>query len=179
MKKKLSSEIKKNIRIVKDFPIKNIFFQDITSLADNPSLFKKIISELSQYIKDNKISKVAGIEARGFIFASASAFKCNLPLVLIRKKGKLPGSVYTQKYKLEYGFDEIQVHKNSINSDDKVLIIDDLVATGGTAIASIKLIKKFKPKEIFFYTIIDLKNLNGSNRIKQKVDFNYLYETNG
>ena len=110
-------------------------FQDITSITDNKLLFKEIINEISKYVKKLKFTKIAAVEARGFIFGSAVSFKTEIPFVPIRKKGKLPGKVLKQKYKLEYGSDEIQIHKNSINEKDKVLIIDDLIATGGTAFA--------------------------------------------
>ena len=179
MTKNISLEIKRSIRVVKDFPKKNILFQDITSITNNPKLFKKIILEISKYIKKNKISKVAGIEARGFIFAAAVAFSNDIPFVPIRKKNKLPGKTYKQKYKLEYGMDEIHVHTNDINKNDRVLVIDDLIATGGTAVAASKLISKFKPEKISFFIIIDLKNLNGSNIISNNFDFKSLYETNG
>ena len=179
MNKSLSKCISKSIRVIKNFPRKGILFQDITALTDDQDLFKKIVLEINRYIKINSITKVIGIEARGFIFAAAAAYASNVPFVPIRKKNKLPGKIYKQKYSLEYGYDEVQIHQNSINKNDRVLIIDDLIATGGTAIASSKLLLKFKPEKISFFMIIDLINLKGSSKIKKKYDLSSLYETLG
>ena len=179
MNQKLNLELKKKIRVIPDFPKKGILFQDVTSITDNSKLFKKVIIELSNYARKNKISKVAGIEARGFIFGSAVAIQCNLPFIPIRKKNKLPGTTYKQKYKLEYGEDEIQVHKNAANNKDKVLIIDDLIATGGTAIAAAKLINKFNPKSIEFYFIINLVNLDGLKKLERNYKSNFILQAEG
>tara|TARA_B100001059_G_C17659276_1_gene488600 strand:+ start:169 stop:708 length:540 start_codon:yes stop_codon:yes gene_type:complete len=179
MNKNLSKYISESIRVIKNFPKKGILFQDITALTDDQDLFKKIVLEINRYIKINNITKVIGIEARGFIFAAAAAYASNVPFVPIRKKNKLPGKIYKQKYSLEYGYDEVQIHQNSINKNDRVLIIDDLIATGGTAIASSKLLLKFKPEKIFFFMIIDLINLKGSSKIKKRYDLSSLYETQG
>ena len=151
MNKKLVNRLKKNIRVIPNFPKKGILFQDITSITDNKKLFTEVINEISKYASKHKFTKIAGVEARGFIFGAAVAFKLGLPFVLIRKKGKLPGKILRQKYSLEYGNDEIQVHSNSITSRDRILIIDDLIATGGTALASAKLISKCKVKSIFYF----------------------------
>ena len=154
-------------------------FQDITSITDNKKLFKEVVLEISKYIKRNKFTKIAAVEARGFIFGSAASFKTDVPFVPIRKKGKLPGKVLKQKYQLEYGSDEIQIHKNSINKRDRVLIIDDLIATGGTAFASAKLIEKCRVKSIEFYFIIDLKNIGGSQKLEKKYKVSSILETLG
>ena len=154
-------------------------FQDITSITDNKLLFKEIINEISKYVKKLKFTKIAAVEARGFIFGSAVSFKTEIPFVPIRKKGKLPGKVLKQKYKLEYGSDEIQIHKNSINEKDKVLIIDDLIATGGTAFASARLINKCKVKSIEFYFIIDLKNIGGSQKLEKQYKLSSILEAEG
>ncbi|MDA7763496.1 adenine phosphoribosyltransferase [Pelagibacterales bacterium] len=167
MNKKLNKELKEKIRIIPNFPKKGILFQDVTSITDDSKLFKKVIVELSNYARKNKISKVAGIEARGFIFGSAVAIQCSLPFIPIRKKGKLPGKIYKQKYKLEYGIDEIEVHKNAATQNDKILIIDDLIASGGTAAAAARLMGKFNPKEIQFHFIINLYNLGGMKKIQK------------
>ena len=179
MSKKLNKELKEKIRIIPNFPKKGILFQDVTSITDDSKLFKKVIVELSNYVKKNKISKVAGIEARGFIFGSAVAIQCSLPFIPIRKKNKLPGTTYKQKYKLEYGEDEIQVHKNAANNKDKVLIIDYLIATGGTAIAAAKLINKFNPKSIEFYFIINLVNLDGLKKLERNYKSNFILQAEG
>ena len=179
MNKKLENKLKKKLRVIPDFPKKGILFQDITSITDNKKLFKEVVLEISKYIKRNKFTKIAAVEARGFIFGSAVSFKTEVPFVPIRKKGKLPGKVLKQKYQLEYGSDEIQIHENSINERDRVLIIDDLIATGGTAFASAKLIEKCRVRSIEFYFIIDLKNIGGSQKLEKKYKVSSILETVG
>ena len=179
MNKRLTNKLKKNIRVIPNFPKKGILFQDITSITDDKKLFNEVINEISKYASEQKFTKVAGVEARGFIFGVAVAFNLGLPFVPIRKKGKLPGKVLRQKYSLEYDNDEIQIHSNSITSRDRVLIIDDLIATGGTAIASAKLISKCKVKKIEFYFIIDLKNVGGSQKLRKKFRLSSILETEG
>ena len=143
-------------------------FQDIFSLTRKPKILKKIINEITKIVKKEKITKIVGIDARGFIFAPIVSCNANIPFIPIRKKGKLPGAVYKQKYKLEYGFDQVELQKNSISKNDKVLIIDDLIATGGTALAAAKLVEKSSSKKISFIFIIDLFNLNGSSILNDK-----------
>ena len=179
MNEKLKIQLEKKIRVIPNFPKKGILFQDITSITDDQKLFKKVVTKLKEYSIKNDITKIAGIEARGFIFGSAAAIQSNLPFIPIRKKGKLPGKIYKQKYKLEYGIDEIEVHKNAANKKDRILIIDDLIATGGTAIASAKLISKCKVKKIEFYFIIDLKNVGGSQKLGKKFKISSILETEG
>tara|TARA_B100000886_G_scaffold94065_1_gene62216 strand:+ start:1036 stop:1575 length:540 start_codon:yes stop_codon:yes gene_type:complete len=179
LNKKLVNKLKKNIRVIPDFPKKGILFQDITSITDNKKLFTEVVNEISTYARKKKFTKIAGVEARGFIFGAAVAFKLGLPFVPIRKKGKLPGKVLKQKYSLEYGNDEIQIHSNAITSRDRVLIIDDLIATGGTAVASAKLISKCKVKNIEFYFIIDLKNVGGSQKLAKKFKLSSILEAEG
>lgn len=165
--------------MIPDFPKKGILFQDITSITDNKLLFKEVVDEIAKYIKKNKFTKIAAVEARGFIFGSAVSYKTEIPFVPIRKKGKLPGKVLKQKYKLEYGTDEIQIHRNSINEKDKVLVIDDLIATGGTAFASANLINKCKVRSIEFFFIIDLKNIGGSKKLGEKYKLSSILEAEG
>ena len=165
--------------MIPDFPKKGILFQDITSITDNKLLFKEVVDEISKYVKKNKFTKIAAVEARGFIFGSAVSYKTEIPFVPIRKKGKLPGKVLKQKYKLEYGTDEIQIHRNSINEKDKVLVIDDLIATGGTAFASANLINKCKVRSIEFFFIIDLKNIGGSKKLGKKYKLSSILEAEG
>ena len=136
MKSQLEILLKKNLRVVPNFPKKGIMFQDIFSLIEKPELLRKIINEISKTVRKEKITKIVGIDARGFIFGSIVSNKNNIPFVPIRKKGKLPGAVYKKKYKLEYGYDQVELQKTSILKKDKVLIVDDLIATGGTAIAA-------------------------------------------
>lgn len=165
--------------MIPDFPKKGILFQDITSITDNKLLFKEVVDEIAKYVKKNKFTKIAAVEARGFIFGSAVSYKTEIPFVPIRKKGKLPGKVLKQKYKLEYGTDEIQIHRNSINEKDKVLVIDDLIATGGTAFASANLINKCKVRAIEFFFIIDLKNIGGSQKLGEKYKLSSILEGEG
>jgi len=179
LKTNLAKNLRKKIRVVKDFPKKGILFQDITSITDDAKLLRQVVKAISRYVKKNKFTKIAAVEARGFIFGTAIAYECNIPLVPIRKKGKLPGNILKQKYSLEYGNDEIQIHQNALSSEDKVLIIDDLIATGGTAIASAKLIEKFKVKKIEFYMIIDLENVGGSKAVSKKYKISSLLKTRG
>tara|TARA_B100001079_G_scaffold142182_1_gene121772 strand:- start:18 stop:557 length:540 start_codon:yes stop_codon:yes gene_type:complete len=179
LNKKLKNKLKRNIRVIPDFPKKGILFQDITSITDNKLLFKEVVDEISKYVKKNKFTKIAAVEARGFIFGSAVSYKTEIPFVPIRKKGKLPGKVLKQKYKLEYGTDEIQIHRNSINEKDKVLVIDDLIATGGTAFASANLINKCKVRSIEFFFIIDLKNIGGSQKLGEKYKLSSILEAEG
>ena len=179
MNKKLKNNLEKKIRVIPNFPKKGIQFQDITSITDSKRLFTEVVNEISKYCKKNKFTKVAGIEASGFIFGSAVAYKLGLPFIPIRKKGKLPGKIVKQTYKLEYGMDEIQVHKHSITSKDKVLIVDDLIATGGTANAAAKLISKLGVKKIEFFMIIDLWNLEGSKKISKSYQIRSLMKAEG
>ncbi len=159
--------LKKNINVIPNFPKKGIMFQDIFSLIGKPKIFSMIILEISKYIKKNKIKKIVGIDARGFIFGAALAYKHNLQFIPVRKKGKLPGPVYKKKYKLEYGFDELEIQKGSVNKTDKILIIDDLIATGGTAEATAHLVKKTSNINPHFFFVIDLYNLGGSFKLKK------------
>ena len=168
MNSNLEKLLQKSLRVVPNFPKKGIMFQDIFSLIGKPRLLKKIINEISKIVKKEKITKVVGIDARGFIFGSIVANKNNIPFIPIRKKGKLPGAVYKKKYKLEYGFDQIELQKDSLSKNDKVLIIDDLIATGGTAIAAAKLVENISSKKINFLFVIDLFNLNGSSILKKR-----------
>ena len=175
----LSQNLKQKLRVINNFPKKGIKFQDITSITDDPLLFVNIINEISKFVKKNHITKIAGIEARGFIFGSAVAAKNKIAFIPIRKKNKLPGKVFKKKYKLEYGFDEIQVHQNAILRKDRVLIVDDIIASGGTALASADLIKRFKPQEINFFFIISLYNLDGFTKIKKNYNAKSIMQTEG
>ena len=166
MNKRLQNKLEKEIRVIPDFPIKGILFQDIFSITENPKILKDVVNELSIQCKKYKITKIIGIEARGFIFGPLVAQKNSIPFVPIRKKGKLPGKIIKRKYKLEYGYDQIEIQKYSILDNDKVMVIDDLIATGGTAIASYKLLRGLTSKKLTFSFIIDLYNLGGSKKLK-------------
>jgi adenine phosphoribosyltransferase len=158
----------KFIRSIKNYPKKGILFRDITSLIENEAAFNYALKKM--YIISKKIThtKIVAIESRGFIFASVLAYLNKKPLVLLRKKNKLPGKKNSQKFKLEYGTDTIEIHKSSLNKKDKVIIVDDLIATGGTALASSKLIKKCKANVSAFIFLIDLFDLNGSKKLHFK-----------
>jgi len=160
------NNIKKSIRTIPNFPIEGIMFRDVTTLYSNPNAMKDVINLTKKYWKDKDITLIAGIEARGFITGSILADHLNLPFIPIRKKGKLPHDTISQEYGLEYGKATIEVHVDAINKNDNVLIVDDLIATGGTALASIKLIKKLGANIIGCTFIIDLPSLEGRKKIE-------------
>ena len=151
----------KSIRNVPDFPIPGIQFKDETTLFKDPDCLKELSDELYEMYKDKGITKVAGIESRGFIMGPILAARLGAGFVPIRKTGKLPAATVEESYNKEYGTDTIQVHKDAICEDDVVLLHDDLLATGGTMKAAIKLMKRFNPKDIYVNFIIELKELNG------------------
>ena len=159
-------DLKSTIRTIPNWPKEGIMFRDITSLIENPDAFDFCISEFARRYRDEKITKIAGIESRGFIFGAALARELHLPFVLIRKKGKLPGETVGVEYELEYGTDVVEVHTSSIDAGDDVLVIDDLIATAGTALAACKLVEKLGGKVIGFATVIDLPDLKGTERLK-------------
>jgi adenine phosphoribosyltransferase len=141
-------------------------FRDITTLLNNPEGFGTVIEELVNRYKGEKIDKIAAIEARGFIIAAPLAYLLNVGLVLIRKPGKLPSKTIDQEYELEYGADRIEVHTDAINRGDKVLIVDDLIATGGTAEATVKLVKKMHGEIVECCFVIDLPDIGGRARLE-------------
>ena len=138
----MPEDLKKHIRSIKDFPKKGIMFRDITTLLKEPEAFNKALDELILFTDQVKIDKVVGIESRGFIFGSLLAQKLDVGFIPARKPGKLPAETESETYQLEYGEDKIEIHKDAINPGDKVLLHDDLLATGGTAEAVTKLIEK-------------------------------------
>ncbi|WP_321439145.1 adenine phosphoribosyltransferase [uncultured Bacteroides sp.] len=151
----------KSIRNVPDFPIPGIQFKDETTLFKDPDCLKELSDELYEMYKDKGITKVAGIESRGFIMGPILAARLGAGFVPIRKPGKLPAATLEESYNKEYGTDTIQVHKDAITENDVVLLHDDLLATGGTMKAAIKLTKRFNPKAVYVNFIIELKELNG------------------
>lgn len=158
-------KVKNEIRDVHDFPIPGIVFKDITPIMMNASLSKEMLDFLVEQVKDMGITKIAGIESRGFLFGYPLAMRLNLPFVLIRKKGKLPYHKVTQSYALEYGLAEIEMHSDAIHADDKVLIHDDLLATGGSAEAAALLVKNQGAEITGFSFIIELDFLKGRERL--------------
>ena len=150
----------KNIRRIPDFPKPGILFYDITSVLVNPEAFKYVIDQMVSIYKDKKIDAVAGVESRGFIFAAPFAEKLGIPLVLIRKKGKLPGDTYECSYSLEYGTATVEVHKADIKKGQNILVVDDLIATGGTLAAAKNLIEQGGAEVTDFFGVIGLQFLN-------------------
>ena len=158
--------IKSHIRTIKNYPIKGVMFRDITTLLKNSGGFRAAIDEFVNRYKDIKIDKIVAIESRGFIIAAPLAYLLNVGLVLIRKPGKLPSKTIDQDYELEYGTDRIEVHTDAINKGDKVLIVDDLIATGGTAEATVKLVKKMRGEIIECCFVVDLPDIGGRARLE-------------
>lgn len=156
-----AEEVKQQIRNIPDFPVKGIQFKDITTALRKPDCLRWIRNEMVNLYKDKGITKVVGIESRGFIIAPAVAMELGVGFVPIRKPGKLPAETVEISYQKEYGVDTIQIHKDAISADDVVLIHDDLLATGGTMAAAIKLVKKFGVKKVYVNFIIELDVLNG------------------
>ena len=152
-----------NLRCIPDFPKKGINFRDVTTLFGNPECLQIMEDELYDIYKNHGITKIVGIESRGFVMASALAVKLHAGVVLCRKPGKLPGDTVQESFSKEYGEDTIEIHNDSISENDVVLLHDDLLATGGTMKAAYNLVKKFNPKKIYVYFLIELVNegLNG------------------
>ena len=161
-------DLKKYIRSVPDYPKKGILFRDITTLIENPSAFNYSIDQIVKISKKLEFDKVSAIESRGFIFASVISYLTKKPLFLFRKKNKLPSDRHSVDFKLEYGEATIEVHKNSIEKNEKILIIDDLIATGGTAEAAAKLVKISGGSVAGFIFIINLFDLPGNDLLKKK-----------
>lgn len=162
----MSEELKKHIRSIKDFPKKGIMFRDISTLLKEPKAFNKALDELLSFTDGIKIDKVVGIESRGFIFGSLLAQKLGVGFILARKPGKLPAEIESTTYQLEYGEDKIEMHKDAINPGDKVLLHDDLLATGGTAEAVTKLIEKLGGEVVQISFLIELSFLNGKDKLE-------------
>ena len=166
-------DLKKHIRSIPDYPKKGILFRDITTLIKNPEAFNYAIDEIIKVSKKLDFDKVSAIESRGFIFASTVSYILKKPLVLLRKKNKLPAERHSVDFQLEYGEATIEVHKDSIEKDDRVLILDDLIATGGTAEAAAKLIEMSGGKVAGFIFIINLFDLPGDNLLRKKSYFTH------
>ena len=160
--------LKEYIRSIQDYPKKGVLFRDITTLIKNEKAFKETINQIIQKSKNYKIDKIAAIESRGFVFASAVSYLLKKPFVMLRKKNKLPADVHSVNFELEYGTATIEVHKDSIDENDSVLIIDDLIATGGTAEAAAKLVEISKGKVSAFIFVINLYDLSGCNNLIKK-----------
>jgi adenine phosphoribosyltransferase len=160
--------LKDYIRSIPDYPKKGILFRDITTLIKDEKAFSETINQIVEKSKNITFDKIAAIESRGFVFASAVSYIMKKPFIMLRKKDKLPADVHSVDFKLEYGTATIEVHKDSINKNDKVLIIDDLIATGGTAEAAAKLVEISGGKVACFIFVINLFDLGGSDNLKKK-----------
>lgn len=160
------NDLKDCIRDIPDFPKKGIIFKDITTLLANKEAFRKSVDLLAKKFKKEKIDFVVGVESRGFIFAAAVAYKLNAGLVLVRKKGKLPYKTRNVSYVLEYGTDHLEIHEDAINAGSNVLIVDDLLATGGTVKAVTCLLKDFKCRIAGLAFLVELKFLKGKEQLQ-------------
>ena len=161
-------DLKKYIRSIPNYPKKGILFRDITTLIKNPDAFSYTNDKIIELAKNIQFDKVAAIESRGFVFASTVAYLLKKPFILLRKKNKLPADVHSVDFELEYGKATIEVHKDSIEKNEKILIIDDLIATGGTAEAGAKLIEVSGGKVAGFIFVINLFDLPGEKLLKKK-----------
>ena len=158
--------LEQKIRTVKDFPKQGIGFKDITTLLKDGPAFKQSIEILASKFNPEKIDKILGIEARGFIFASALAYKWNMGLIIARKPGKLPAEKISEQYELEYGVDNIEIHCDAVSPNERILVIDDLLATGGTVEATVKLVERLKGQVAGIGFLIELTFLNGREKLK-------------
>lgn len=168
----------KNLRCIPDWPIKGVNFRDVTTLFKSAECLRIITNEMVDLYKDKGITKIVGIESRGFVMSSAVALQLNAGIVLCRKPGKLPCETVQESYAKEYGIDTIEIHKDAINENDVVLLHDDLLATGGTMKAACDLVKKFNPKKVYCNFIIELVNegLNGRDAFDDDIEVTSLIQ---
>jgi adenine phosphoribosyltransferase len=160
-------DLEEAIRVIPDFPKKGISFKDITTLLKEGDLFAEAIDYMYDHYRNKSIDLIAAIEARGFILGAALAYKLNVGFIPIRKPGKLPGDTISESYQLEYGEDKLEIHEGAILPENKVLLVDDLLATGGSAEAACKLIEKSKGIIVGIGFLIELSFLNGRNKLKK------------
>lgn len=159
-------DLSKLVRSIPDYPKKGIIFRDITTLLTDPSGFRRAVDELVHPFAGTGINKVAGIEARGFILGGAVAHQLSVGFVPVRKKGKLPWQTISVEYELEYGTDEVEIHIDSLEAGDRILVVDDLIATGGTACAAVDLVRRAGGEVMGASFVIDLPDLGGSKRLE-------------
>jgi len=160
-------DLKNKIRSIPDFPKKGVIFRDITPVLQDPRSFRFLIEELTKPYKKKKIDKVVGIDARGFLLAAPIAYKLGAGLCIVRKKGKLPYETVAQNYSLEYGEETIEMHKDSISPGEKVLIVDDVIATGGTLKATADLVENLGGKIVGICLFVELRDLKGREKLKK------------
>jgi adenine phosphoribosyltransferase len=161
------NDLKSVIRTIPDYPKPGVLFRDITTLLGSPRAFRRAIDELVQPWAGMKIDKVAGIEARGFIIGGAVAHQCSAGFVPIRKKGKLPHTTVRIAYSLEYGIDEMEMHEDAVAPGDRVILVDDLIATGGTAEGAVKLLRRIGAEVLAACFIVDLPALGGADKLRK------------
>lgn len=159
-------DFSKVIRTIPDYPKKGIVFRDITTLLGNARAFRRAVDEMVQPYAGVRVDKVAGIEARGFILGGAVAHQLSIPFVPVRKKGKLPWKTIGEDYELEYGTDRVEIHEDAVSKGEHILVVDDLIATGGTALASIKLIERAGAEVVGVSFVIDLPELGGADKLR-------------
>lgn len=160
-------ELKDYIRNIKDYPKEGILFRDITTLLKDKDAFKLAIDKMAEQVKDKKVDLIVGAESRGFLIGSALAYRMNSGFIPVRKKGKLPYKTISEEYALEYGTDTLFMHEDAIKKGDNVLVVDDLIATGGTALAMIKMVEKLGGTVIGSSFLIELEELNGRKEIEK------------
>jgi len=160
-------DLKSKIREIPDWPIKGVNFKDITTLLEDKDVFREVIDRMCKQFEGEKIDKLVAIDARGFLLASAMAYKMKTGLCIVRKKGKLPAQEIEESYQKEYGLDTLTMHRDTIKKGERVVIVDDLLATGGTMLATIKLVEKLGGIIVGVSLIIDLPFLGGSKKIKK------------
>ena len=161
-------DIRDSIRTIPNYPKPGIMFRDISTLLGDPRAFRRVVDELVQPYAGVRIDKVAGIEARGFILGGAVAHQLSTAFVPVRKKGKLPWETLREEYALEYGTDAIEIHKDAINPGDQVLVVDDLIATGGTAEAAVNVVHRAGGKVIGLSFVVDLPELGGAAKLRER-----------
>ena len=162
-------EVKKSIRNIPNFPKEGVQFKDVSTAFKDKRIFRYVVNEIKNHYEEFGITKVIGIESRGFILGSSLAGELHAGFIPIRKPGKLPAEIFAQSYDLEYGSDSLEIHKDALEKDDIVLIHDDLLATGGTVNAAVDLVKKFGVTNIFVNFFVELDFLNGRERISKEV----------
>ena len=159
-------DLKSTIRSISDWPIKGVIFRDLTTLMQDPDAFRESCDVLYERYKDQDIDKIVGIDARGFVFGAVLAYKLGIGFIPVRKKGKLPYKTIEETYSLEYGEDTLEIHEDALNKGEKVIVVDDLIATGGTVGATVSLLGKLGAQIIECAFIVELPDLKGRDKIK-------------
>ncbi len=159
-------DLKATIRSIPDWPIKGVIFRDLTTLMQDPDAFRESCDVLYERYKDQNIDKIVGIDARGFVFGAVLAYKLGIGFIPVRKKGKLPHNTIEETYSLEYGEDTLEIHEDALDKGDKVIVVDDLIATGGTVGATVSLVEKLGAQILECAFVVELPDLKGRDKIK-------------